>query len=77
MRNLNRYLLSIMLLGMGTFLSANNNIYEYEIRFKIKNVISLDGIKKLTMKDNDSYHIIFSSNCLDLSIKRKQIQAES
>ena len=60
MRNLNRYLLSIMLLGMGTFLSANNNIYEYEIRFKIKNVISLDGIKKLTMKDNDSYHIIFS-----------------
>ena len=60
MRNLNRYLLSIMLLGMGTFLSANNNIYEYEIRFKIKNVISLNGIKKLTMKDNDSYHIIFS-----------------
>ena len=42
-----------MLLGMGTFLSANNNIYEYEIRFKIKNVISLNGIKKLTMKDND------------------------
>ena len=60
MRNLNRYLLSIMLLGMGTFLSANNNIYEYEIRFKIKNVISLNGIKKLTIKDNDSYHIIFS-----------------
>lgn len=60
MRNLNKYFLSILLLGLGTFLSANNNIYEYEIRFKIKNVISLDGIKKLTMKDNDSYHIIFS-----------------
>lgn len=60
MRNLNKYFLSILLLGLGTFLSANNNIYEYEIRFKIKNVISLDGIKKLTMKDNDSYHIIFT-----------------
>ena len=60
MRNLNKYFLSIMLLGLGTFLSANNNIYEYEIRFKIKNVISLNGIKKLTMKDNDSYHIIFT-----------------
>ena len=53
MRNLNRYFLSIMLLGMGTFLSANNNIYEYEIRFKIKNVIS-EGFKAKPVLQNES-----------------------
>ena len=60
MKNLNKYFLSIILISLVTFLSAEGNIYEYKIRFKIKNVISLDGIKELTCKGNDSYHIIFT-----------------
>ena len=60
MKNLNKYFLSIIFISLVTFLSANENIYEYKIRFKIKNVISLDGIKELTSKGNDSYHIIFT-----------------
>ena len=60
MKNLNKYFLSIIFISLVTFLSANENIYEYKIRFKIKNVISLDGIKELTIKGNDSYHIIFT-----------------
>ena len=60
MKNLNKYLLSIVFISFVTFLSSNENIYEYKIRFKIKNVISLDGIKELTSKGNDTYHIIFT-----------------
>ena len=60
MKNLNKYFLSIIFISLVTFLSAEENIYEYKIRFKIKNVISLDGIKELTSKGNDSYHIIFT-----------------
>ena len=59
MKNLNKYLLLIIFLTSVTFISASDNIYEYKIRFKIKNVISLDGIKELTSKGNDTYHIIF------------------
>ena len=60
MKNLNKYFLTIIFISLVTFLSAEENIYEYKIRFKIKNVISLDGIKELTSKGNDSYHIIFT-----------------
>ena len=60
MKNLNKYFLSIVFISFVTFLSSNENIYEYKIRFKIKNVISLDGIKELTSKGNDTYHIIFT-----------------
>ena len=60
MKNLNKYFLSIILLSLVTFLSASENIYEYKIRFKIKNVISLDGIKELTSKGNDTYNIVFT-----------------
>ena len=60
MRNLNKYFLSIVFISFVTFLSSSENIYEYKIRFKIKNVISLDGIKELTIKGNDTYHIIFT-----------------
>ena len=60
MKNLNKYFISIIFLSLVTFLSASENIYEYKIRFKIKNVISLDGIKELTSKGNDTYHIVFT-----------------
>ena len=60
MKNLNKYFLSIIFLSLVTFLSASENIYEYKIRFKIKNVISLDGIKELTSKGNDTYNIVFT-----------------
>ena len=60
MRNLSKYLLSIIFISYITFLAASENIYEYKIRFKIKNVISLDGIKELKSKDNDTFHIIFT-----------------
>ena len=60
MKNLNKYFLSLIFVSFVTFLSASENIYEYKIRFKIKNVISLDGIKELTSKGNDTYHIIFA-----------------
>ena len=60
MKNLNKYFLSIIFLSFVTFLSASENIYEYKIRFKIKNVISLDGIKELTSKGNDTYNIVFT-----------------
>jgi|TARA_B100001093_G_C26580066_1_gene906876 hypothetical protein len=60
MRNLSKYLLSIIFISYVTFLAASENIYEYKIRFKIKNVISLDGIKELKSKDNDTFHIIFT-----------------
>ena len=59
MKNLNKYFLSIIFLSLVTFISASENIYEYKIRFKIKNVISLDGIKELTSKGNDTYNIVF------------------
>ncbi len=60
MKNLNKYFLSIIFLSLMTFLSASENVYEYKIRFKIKNVISLDGIKELTSKGSDTYHIVFA-----------------
>ena len=60
MKNLNKYFLSIIFLSLVTFLSASENIYEYKIRFKIKNVISLDGIEELTSKGNDTYNIVFN-----------------
>ena len=60
MKNLNKYFLSIVFISFIAFLSSSENIYEYMIRFKIKNVISLDGIKELTSKGNDTYHIIFT-----------------
>ena len=60
MKNLNKYFLSIVFISFVTFLSSSENIYEYKIRFKIKNIISLDGIKELTSKGNDTYHIIFT-----------------
>mgnify|MGYP004141691155 FL=1 len=60
MKNLNKYFLSIIFLSLVTFLSASENIYEYKIRFEIKNVISLDGIKELTSKGNDTYNIVFT-----------------
>ena len=60
MKNLNKYFLSIIFLSLVTFLSASENIYEYKIRFKIKNIISLDGIKELTSKGNDTYNIVFN-----------------
>ncbi len=60
MKNLNKYFLSIVFISFITFLLSSENIYEYKIRFKIKNVISLDGIKELTSKGNDTYHIIFT-----------------
>ena len=60
MKNLNKYFLSIIFTGFVSFLIADENIYDYKIRFKVKNVISLDGIKELTKKENDVYHIIFT-----------------
>ena len=60
MKNLNKYFLSVIFLSFVTFLSASESIYEYKIRFKIKNVISLDGIKELTSKGNDTYNIVFT-----------------
>ena len=60
MKNLNKYFISIIFLSLVTFLSASENIYEYKIRFKIKNVISLDGIKELTSKGNDTFNIVFT-----------------
>jgi len=59
MRNLNKFFFSIIFMSFITFIAANENVYEYKIRFKIKNVISLDGIKELTKKDKDAYHVIF------------------
>ena len=59
MRNLNKFFFSIIFMSFITFIAANENVYEYKIRFKIKNVISLDGIKELTRKDKDAYHVIF------------------
>ena len=53
MRNLSKYFLSIVIISLGGFLIAYENVYEYKIRFKIKNVISLDGIKELSKKEND------------------------
>ena len=60
MKNFNKYFLSIIFVSLVTILSAEENIYEYKIRFKIKNVISLDGVKELKSKGNDSYHINFT-----------------
>ena len=60
MRNLSKYFLLIVIISLGGFLIAYENVYEYKIRFKIKNVISLDGIKELSKKENDAYHIIFN-----------------
>ena len=60
MKHLNKYFLSVIFISLITFLSANEDIYDYKIRFKIKNVISLDGIKELTNKGNDVHHIIFT-----------------
>ena len=72
MKNLNKYFLPIIFISFITFLSAEENIYEYKIRFKIKNVISLDGIKELTSKGNDSYHIIFTGKNRILNAELKQ-----
>jgi len=72
MKNLNKYFLPIIFINFITFLSAEENIYEYKIRFKIKNVISLDGIKELTSKGNDSYHIIFTGKNRILNAELKQ-----
>ena len=72
MKNLNRYFLSIVFVSFITFLSSSENIYEYKIRFKIKNVISLDGIKELTSKGNDTYHIIFTGKNRMLNAELKQ-----
>ena len=72
MKNLNKYFLPIIFISFITFLSAEENIYEYKIRFKIKNVISLDGIKELTSKGNDSYHIIFTGKNRILNADLKQ-----
>ncbi len=60
MKSFNKYFLSILYVSLVSFLSATDNVYEYKIRFKIKNVISLDGIKELTSKGNDTYHIVFT-----------------
>ena len=49
MRNLSKYFLLIVIISLGGFLIAYENVYEYKIRFKIKNVISLDGIKELSL----------------------------
>ncbi len=59
MKNLNKFFFSIIFISQVTFIDANESIYEYKIRFKIKNVISLDGIKELTKKDKDKYHVVF------------------
>ena len=72
MKNLNKYFLSIVFISFITFLSSSENIYEYKIRFKIKNVISLDGIKELTSKGNDTYHIIFTGKNRMLNAELKQ-----
>jgi len=72
MKNLNKYFLPIIFISFITFLSAEENIYEYKIRFKIKNVISLEGIKELTSKGNDSYHIIFTGKNRILNAELKQ-----
>ena len=72
MKNLNKYFLSIVFISFVTFLSSSENIYEYKIRFKIKNVISLDGIKELTSKGNDTYHIIFTGKNRMLNAELKQ-----
>ena len=72
MKNLNKYFLSIVFISLVTFLSSSENIYEYKIRFKIKNVISLDGIKELTSKGNDTYHIIFTGKNRMLNAELKQ-----
>ena len=69
MRNLNKYFVSIIFICLVTFISANENIYEYKIRFKIKNVISLEGIKELTKKNQDSYQLVFAG-------KNKMLNAE-
>ena len=60
MKNLNKYFLSILFISFVTFLSSSETIYEYKIRFKVKNVISLDGIKELKSKGNNTYNIIFN-----------------
>lgn len=72
MKNLNKYFLSIVFISFVTFLSSSENIYEYKIRFKIKNVISLDGIKELTSKGNDTYHIIFTGKNRMLNAELEQ-----
>ena len=72
MKNLNKYFLSIVFISFVAFLSSSENIYEYKIRFKIKNVISLDGIKELTSKGNDTYHIIFTGKNRMLNAELKQ-----
>ena len=60
MKNFNKYFLSILFISFVTFLSSSETIYEYKIRFKVKNVISLDGIKELKSKGNNTYNIIFN-----------------
>ena len=72
MKNLNKYFLSIVFISFVAFLSSSENIYEYKIRFKIKNVISLDGIKELTSKGNDTYHIIFTGKNRMLNAELRQ-----
>ncbi len=72
MKNLNKYFLSIVFISFVAFLSSSENIYEYKIRFKIKNVISLDGIKELTSKGNDTYHIIFTGKNRMLNAELEQ-----
>tara|TARA_B100000614_G_scaffold25_1_gene23 strand:+ start:580 stop:1281 length:702 start_codon:yes stop_codon:yes gene_type:complete len=60
MKNLYKFFFSIIFVTLVAFINASENVYEYKIRFKIKNVISLDGIKELTKNDKDAYHIIFT-----------------
>ncbi len=72
MKNLNKYFLSIVFISFVAFLSSSENIFEYKIRFKIKNVISLDGIKELTSKGNDTYHIIFTGKNRMLNAELEQ-----
>ena len=60
MKNLYKFFFSIVFVTLVAFINASENVYEYKIRFKIKNVISLDGIKELTKNDKDAYHIIFT-----------------
>ena len=55
MKNLYKFFFSIVFVTLVAFINASENVYEYKIRFKIKNVISLDGIKELTKNDKDAY----------------------
>ena len=60
MKNLYKFFFSIVFVMLVAFINASENVYEYKIRFKIKNVISLDGIKELTKNNKNAYHIIFT-----------------